>query len=186
MITSQLVVHTSYGDHLFKVPTGHLQVLTGEDSMAIAWVREVIEEGVEPYEAQTELYEFHSWRSISYPDAEGLVEIQVPPEPEPRPVGYDTVFVPFGDPGNIKQTLGSDYVLLHKDHAGVVGPEKQKGSIYTKLEPFDKDEGLGIIPQVAYHMASYYLDKPIEELTDEEKKAAFQMYSIAMISEGSA
>ena len=45
------------------------------------------------------------------------------------PAGYGTVFVAHGV--NQDEYIAKGYVLLHKDHADVVGPDKVKGTILT-------------------------------------------------------
>ena len=127
-----LTVHTNYGDHRFKVETGEIHEIYHDEIFSLYWrYEEVPEEGAEPVAVETELMTFHSWRSVTYPDAEGVVTVELPEIPEPKPVGYGTVFIAFGD--DQEEWLLKGYVLLHKDHAGVVGPDKVKGTILTLI-----------------------------------------------------
>ena len=51
---------------------------------------------------------------------------------EEKPLGYGTVFIPFKkNEDATEQWREKGYVLLHKDHADVVGPDKEKGTILT-------------------------------------------------------
>lgn len=54
------------------------------------------------------------------------------PVEEERPAGYGTVFVPHrsGEDAT-REWAERGYVLLHKDHADVVGPDKVKGTLLT-------------------------------------------------------
>ena len=49
-----------------------------------------------------------------------------------QPAGYGTVFVVHGV--NQDEYIAKGYVLLHKDHADVVGPDKVKGTILTLVK----------------------------------------------------
>jgi len=56
----------------------------------------------------------------------------LPVEPSvDQPAGYGTRFVPHGDQVAMANAMADGYVLLHKDHADVVGPDKVKGTILT-------------------------------------------------------
>ena len=57
----------------------------------------------------------------------------LPAEPvAEQPAGYGTVFIPHGV--NQEEYTRKGYVLLHKDHADVVGPDKVKGTILTLIK----------------------------------------------------
>lgn len=59
-----------------------------------------------------------------------------------KPAGYGTRFIPHGDQIAMDKAMSDGYVLLHKDHADVVGPDKVKGTIMTLIEKPEPEEDI--------------------------------------------
>jgi len=131
---NKFTVSTTDGLYKFN-GAGLTYAILADDVLVVSQYREVIEEGKAPRVENVVLKTFRSWKDITDAEAEGLVTLETPPEIVSLPAGYGTVFIPHKEDQMPYQRQG--YVLLHKDHADVVGNDKVKGTVLTLMLPPD-------------------------------------------------